>query len=163
MTNGLIIIKLVQSERVINMSEKIFVKYHSEAVKPLEQHGDWVDLKTSEDLTAKEQQFVHVSLGISVALPAGFEAHILPRSSTFRKYGLILGNSQGIIDNAYSGEQDIWGADFFATKGIFVPAGTRLLQFRIEKTQNTAYGEIIFDDAFYPKTANRGGFGSTGD
>lgn len=140
------------------------IKYHNEIVKPVVQLGDWIDLRIADNIDAKVGDFVQVSLGISMALPEGLEAHVLPRSSTFRKYGLLLGNSQGIIDNAYRGENDVWGADFYATRDIKVQAGTRLLQFRLVKTQAESLNAALnFDDKNpYPQAKDRGGFGSTG-
>ena len=91
-------------------------------------------------------------------LPEGYEAHIIPRSSTFSRYGIILVNSMGLIDNSYCGSQDIWTFHAFAMVDITIPAGTRICQFRITEKQP----EIVFD--FVPRLHgdNRGGYGSTG-
>ena len=70
--------------------------------------GDWIDLwlpeeiKTTGPTVTKEGKVMFqtklIDLGIAMKLPKGFEAVVLPRSSTFGKFGLLLGNSQGIID-----------------------------------------------------------------
>lgn len=169
------------------------VHYKSKNSKKLEliAKGDWIDIPVQDDVIVREHEYmgekqlfqydrekyrigdqpnlVSLNLGFSMVLPEGYEAHILPRSSTFRKYGLILGNSMGIIDNSYNGIDDIWQADFYATrpisKDVIIP-GTRLLQFRIVKTMRNEWQDrmIVFheNDQAFNQTENRGGFGSTG-
>lgn len=122
-------------------------------------YGDWIDLYTAEEAQLLEGDFRIISLGISVVLPKGYEAIIAPRSSTFKKYGIIQANSLGIIDNTYCGEHDIWGFPAYATRHVFVPKGTRLCQFRILKNQP----QIDFNEVPHLEYQSRGGFGSTGE
>lgn len=126
--------------------------------------GDWIDLKAAED---KEIHFWGdmaddsgtIPLGIAVELPEGYEAHIVPRSSTFKKWGLIMTNSMGIIDNSYCGDYDQWQFPYLPTRDVFIPKGTRIAQFRIVKNQPDF--ELVKVESLGNK--NRGGFGSTGD
>lgn len=124
--------------------------------------GDWIDLAIDEDISVNDGDAVKVPLGLAMKLPAGIEAHILPRSSTFIKTGLLLTNSMGVIDNSYSGDDDEWCAVFYATRAAVVERGTRLLQFRLVDTQSTMFGDINFEEATKLDDVNRGGFGSTG-
>ena len=92
-------------------------------------------------------------------LPDGYEAIIAPRSSTFKKWGIIQANGIGIIDNSYCGDDDIWMMPVWSTREIHIPAGTRIAQFRIQKKQPV----INFISVDSLGTKNRGGFGSTGE
>ena len=121
--------------------------------------GNWIDLYTMEDINLKAGEDVKVSLGVAMELPPGNEAHVLPRSSMFKKTGLLLTNGMGVIDNSYNGDGDYWGAHVYATRDILVPAGTRLFQFRIEKIQP----EVTFELVTELGNKNRGGYGSTGE
>ena len=132
--------------------------YRLKAIKK----GDWIDLAIDEDVSVNAGDVVKVPLGLAMKLPEGVEAHILPRSSTFMKTGLLLANSMGVIDNSYSGDDDEWGAAFYATRATFVERGTRLLQFRLVDTQATMFGDINFEEVTKLDDVNRGGFGSTG-
>lgn len=79
---------------------------------PVPEHknwGDWVDLRSAEDVEMKQGEYRIISLGVSMRLPYGFEAHVVPRSSTYKNFGIILANSFGIIDNSYHGDDDVWG------------------------------------------------------
>lgn len=71
-------------------------------------HSNAIDLYTAEDITIEAGTKALISLGISVKLPEGHGAYIVPRSGTFKKYGLIQTNSRGIIDNTFSSKEDIY-------------------------------------------------------
>lgn len=141
---------------------KIKIKYFDKKTIKLEKiaQGDWIDLRCCNEsginLLTGESAVIH--LGVGMILPKGWEAHIAPRSSTFRKYGILLTNSVGVIDNTYSGNDDEWLAEVYATRDIFIPYGERLFQFRIIKNQP----EIKFVEVEKLNDKNRGGFGSTG-
>lgn len=146
----------------INIEEvipPIKVKYHAD-ILPLEmrENGDWVDLRAAEDVALQEGEFRLISLGVSMKLPEGYEAHIVPRSSTFKTWGLLQANHMGVIDNSYCGDNDIWYFPAIATHYIKIHKGDRICQFRIMKKQPTL-GFITVDHLDFP---NRGGFGSTG-
>ena len=138
---------------------KIFIKYHTD-ITHIEKIavGDWIDLRAAEDVTLKKGDFKIISLGVSMKLPEGYEAHLLPRSSTCKKFSIVSANSQGIIDNSYCGDNDVWGMPVLAVADTFIPKDTRICQFRIEKTMPEV--EIIEVDKLDDK--DRGGFGSTG-
>lgn len=150
------------------------VKYHSD-IEHLEKIkiGDWVDLRVAEDVFVPRNEYVEISLGVSMKLPDGYEAHIVPRSSTFKKYGVIQTNGMGIIDNSYSGTNDIWKfpayclkpngvgnhpKDGFITWGSHIQKGDRICQFRIVKKQP----QLEFESVEFLDDTDRGGFGSTG-
>ena len=127
-------------------------------IEAIEQ-GDWIDLRSAEDVHMSAGEFKIISLGVSMKLPDGYEAHVVPRSSTFKKWGILLANSVGIIDNSYCGDDDIWGFPAIAFRDTDIHKGDRICQFRIfEKMAKPTFEEY---DMLFGK--NRGGFGSTGD
>ena len=143
------------------MKKKIEIKYHDSQLSRIEKIsvGDWIDLRTAENVTLHEGDFKLISLGVSIKLPKGYEAIIVPRSSTFGRYGIIMTNSMGIIDESYSGNNDIWKFPAYCLKDyIYIPKDTRICQFRIIKHQP----KIEFKEVSQLNSFNRGGFGSTG-
>ena len=138
---------------------KVKVKYHTD-ILPLEQtdNGDWIDLRAAEDVEMKAGDFKIISLGISMKLPKGYEAHIIPRSSTFKTWGIIQTNHMGLIDNTYCGEDDIWMFPALATRDIIIKKNDRICQFRVEKKMES----LEFETVDKMEDANRGGFGSSG-
>jgi dUTP pyrophosphatase len=135
------------------------IKYHALIEKlSMIERGDWCDLRSAETVQIKAFESKRISLGISIELPEGYEAHIAPRSSTFSKWGIILTNSLGIVDESYKGDGDIWRAEFFATKDTAINFNDRVLQFRVvEKQPRLSFKEVESLD-----NEDRGGFGSTG-
>lgn len=140
--------------------EQIKIKYHNPDIVKIEKIavGDWIDLRAAEDVALKAGEKAIISLGVSMKLPYGYEAHIVPRSSTFKKWGIIQTNHTGIIDNSYSGNNDIWGMPVYAMRDTEIKMNDRICQFRIMKKQP----EIEFVEVDYLEGADRGGFGSTG-
>ena len=137
----------------------IKVKYHTD-ILPIESldKGDWIDLRAAEDVELQPGDFKLISLGVSMKLPEGYEAHMVPRSSTFKNWGIIQANHMGIIDNSYSGDNDIWKYPVIATKFVKINKNDRICQFRIVKKQP----ELIFETVEYLDGPDRGGFGSSG-
>lgn len=140
--------------------ESIKIKYHNHNLKKINKisTGDWIDLRSAEDVILKAGEFKVISLGVSMRLPDGYEAHIVPRSSTFKNFGIIQTNHMGIIDNSYSGENDIWCMPVFALRDSEIKINDRICQFRIEKVQP----DIEFMEVEHLDGKDRGGFGSTG-
>lgn len=140
--------------------EQIKIKYHNPGLVKIEKIavGDWIDLRAAEDVTLKAGEKAIISLGVSMKLPDGYEAHILPRSSTFKKWGIIQTNHMGVIDNSYSGNNDIWGMPVRAMEDTEIKVNDRICQFRIMKKQP----ELEFVEVDHLDGADRGGFGSTG-
>ena len=138
---------------------KILVRYHDGAV-PLTilPQGDWIDLCAAETVTMHAGEFRIISLGVSMQLPEGYEAHIVPRSSTFRKWGILQANSMGVIDESYCGDDDVWGFPALAMRDTTIARGDRICQFRIQKHQPV----IRFEETDTLGNENRGGIGSTG-
>lgn len=121
-----------------------------------EKHGDWIDLKAQQTRRYSAGDSFVMPLGVAMKLPDGYEAQLVPRSSTFKKYGVIQTNGVGIIDNSYAGIDDIWGMPLYALKDGVINAYDRIAQFRIVPVM----GNVTFTDG--PMGDNRGGFGSTG-
>lgn len=135
----------------------IKVKYHNPKCE-LQRHGDWIDVKSSVNITYPEGISFLIPLGFSCKLPNGYEAHLLPRSSTFKRYGIIMTNSMGVIDNVYSGNDDIWQFPAYSLRAGKISVGDRIAQFRIVKKMP----EVSVESVDHLDDENRGGFGSTG-
>ena len=121
--------------------------------------GDWIDLCTKEDVTLKQGEFKLIDLGVAMKLPKGYEALVVPRSSTFIKYGIVQTNSIGIIDETYCGNHDVWKFPALALRDTEIKSCTRIAQFRIIKHQP----DVRFFELENLPDKNRGGFGSTGE
>ena len=137
------------------------IKYHTDAIEKLayiDGVSDWIDLRATRRYELKKGAWQLIDLGISIALPEGYEAHVVPRSSTFRTWGLLQTNSCGVIDNTYCGDDDVWMVPMLATRDTVVEIGDRICQFRIMKNQP----RIEFQETDRLNGKNRGGFGSTG-
>lgn len=120
--------------------------------------GDWIDLRAAEDVTMLPGEYYPIRLGVGMILPMGYEAHVLPRSSTPAKFGIILANGMGVIDNSYSGDADEWHFPALAFRETKISKGDRIAQFRIVKNQT----EIQFEVVDHLNETSRGGLGSTG-
>lgn len=138
---------------------EIQIKYHADII-PLEKinKGDWIDLRAAEDVELKAGDFKIISLGISMKLPDGYEAHIVPRSSTYKTWGILQTNHMGVIDNSYSGDNDIWMFPAKADRDTVIRKNDRICQFRIAKKME----DISLKTVDHLNETNRGGFGSTG-
>ena len=139
----------------------IKIKYHTDEIEKLryiDGKSDWIDLRAAEDVKLKAGEFKMISLGVSMELPKGYEAHIVPRSSTFNNFGIIQTNHHAIIDESYCGDNDIWKYPAYALRDTIIHKNDRICQFRIEKHQPI----INFKEVEYLEGEKRGGFGSTG-
>lgn len=138
---------------------EIKIKYFTDII-PISyiENGDWIDLRAAETISFKAGEHKLVPLGVGMILPEGYEAHIVPRSSTFKKYGVIQTNHVGIIDNSYSGEEDEWKFSAYATRDTIINKNDRICQFRIIERQPN----IRFNIVSHLNDKSRGGFGSTG-
>lgn len=141
------------------MFKKVKVKYHSDIDRITRiKNGDWIDLRSAEDVHLEPGQFALINLGVSMKLPRGYEANIVPRSSTFKNYGIIQTNHFAVIDNSYCGNDDIWYLPVYATRKTDINKNDRICQFRINKKQpNLSFIKV---DNLSDK--NRGGFGTSG-
>ena len=139
------------------VNQIVKIKYFDKSLPELECHGDWIDLYNKEEITIKMAEHKLIDLNVAMQLPKGFEAHILPRSSTFKNYGLIVTNSMGMVDNGYCGDNDEWKLSVIGTKEVTIPKGSRIAQFRIIPSQN-----VKLKTVGSLNRSNRGGFGSSG-
>lgn len=143
------------------MNEKltIKIKYHDD-ILPIDMYdnGDWIDLRSAKDIDMSSGDFRLISLGVSMQLPEGYEAHIVPRSSTYKHWGIIQANHMGVVDNSYCGDDDIWKFPAIAIRDTTIFKNDRICQFRIVKKQP----EFEFEEVDYLDGPNRGGFGTSG-
>ena len=140
--------------------KRIKIKYFTDKIDKIEKIsiGDWIDLRAAENISLKQGEFALIPLGIGMILPKGYEAHVVPRSSTFKNYYIIQTNSIGIIDNSYCGNNDQWMMPVYATRDTVINMNDRICQFRIVKNQPKLKFKVV--DILSNK--DRNGFGSTG-
>lgn len=141
--------------------ETIKIKYFTDKIEKLtyiDGKSDWIDLRAAESVDLKQGEFKLISLGVAMQLPQGYEAHIVPRSSTFKNYGIIQTNHQGVIDYSYCGDNDEWKMPVYAMRDTHIELNDRICQFRIVENQP----KIHFEEVEKLSGADRGGFGSTG-
>lgn len=143
---------------ISNLNIKIM--YHDKDYPHLEKidKGDWIDLRTAEEVNMKAGEFKLINLGVSMKLPEGCEAHLAPRSSTFKKYGIIQTNSVGVVDSSFAGSDDCWLFPAYALRDTHIDKFDRICQFRLMKVQEP----VTFEAVDKLEDENRGGFGSTG-
>lgn len=140
----------------------IKIKYHNQNLIPIEFIGgksDWIDLRAAETVKLKAGEFRLISLGVSMQFPEGYEAHVVPRSSTFNTWGIIQANSIGIIDESYCGNDDVWKFPALAVRDTEIHENDRICQFRIMPKMKDV--EIV--EVSQLNNNNRNGFGSTGN
>ncbi len=139
----------------------ITIKYFTDKIEKLtyiDGKSDWIDLRAAEDVALKAGEFKLIPLGVAMKLPQGYEAHIVPRSSTFKNFGIIQTNHYGIIDESYCGDNDQWYFPAYALRDTEIHVNDRICQFRIMEHQPT----IQFEETEKLTGADRGGIGSTG-
>lgn len=143
------------------MKEIINIKYFTDSIDKLTYingKSDWIDLRAAETVDMESMEFKLIPLGVAMQLPAGYEAHVIPRSSTFKNFGIIQANSMGLIDESYCGDNDQWYFPAIALRKTTIHANDRICQFRIMKHQP----QIEFREVDNLNNESRGGIGSTG-
>jgi dUTP pyrophosphatase len=142
------------------MTLQIKVKYFENTLPKISKltQGDWLDLRAAKTIELKQGQFGLIPLGIAMELPEGYEAHVVPRSSTFKNFGIIETNSMGVIDESYKGDNDQWFFPAYALRDTVIEFGERICQFRIVEKMP----EVEMVEVEHLGNENRGGHGSTG-
>ncbi len=141
--------------------ETIRIKYHSDEIEKLtyiDGKSDWIDLRAAEHVVLKQGEFKLIKLGVSMQLPKGYEAVIVPRSSTYKNFGILQTNHMGVVDETYCGDNDVWMMPALAMRDTEIHVNDRICQFRIQKHQPV----ISFEEVESLGNADRGGIGSTG-
>ncbi|MGK4040777.1 dUTP diphosphatase [Heyndrickxia oleronia] len=141
-------------------SLQIKIKYFEDNLQRIEkiEQGDWIDLRAAESVVLKKDEFKLIPLGIAMELPDGYEAHVVPRSSTFKNFGIVETNSMGVIDESYKGDDDQWFFPAFALRDTVIGFNERICQFRIMKKMP----KVNIVEVQHLGNKNRGGHGSTG-
>jgi len=139
---------------------EIKIKYHVEGLVKIVkiEKGDWIDLRSADDYILRKGDFQLINLGISVKIPHGYEMNIVPRSSTFKNWGIIQTNHFAVIDESYSGNEDIIKLPVYATRDTIIKKNDRICQFRL----NLKNPPISFIEVDNMEDESRGGLGSTG-
>ena len=150
----------------------IRIKYFEEAVKLKKiSKGNWIDVYSNKDIFVEEGTRAMIPLGFALELPSGWEAHLAPRSSTFKTWGIIQTNSVGVVDDTYIGDNDQWHMPVYCLeakdkevidgsekRGSWIKRGDKIGQFRIMEVMP----EIEFNEVESFGNEDRGGFGTTG-
>lgn len=142
-------------------TKTIKIKYFTDTIEKLtyiDGKSDWIDLRAAEEVTLQKGEFRLIPLGVAMELPEGYEAHVVPRSSTFKNFGIIQTNHQGVIDCSYCGDNDQWFMPVYAVRDTQIHVNDRICQFRIMENQP----KLFFDEVECLDNADRGGHGSTG-
>ena len=148
---------------------KIRIKYFEDAVRLKKiAKGNWIDVYSNKDVFVKQGERAMIPLGFALELPNGWEAHLAPRSSTVKTWGLIQTNSVGVVDDTYIGDDDQWHMPVYCLqskdengdegKGTWIKKGDKIGQFRIMEVMP----EIEFEEVESFGNVSRGGFGTTG-
>ena len=158
--NNLTLMLLELKDRRENSMEKIKIKYFDKNIDKIKKinKGDWVDLRSAETIHLKKGEFHLIPLGVGMKLPEGYEANIVPRSSTYKNFKILQTNCFAVIDNSYSGDSDEWKLPVIAMEDTLINKNDRICQFRINKIQP----EIEFEEVEHLDEVSRGSFGSTG-
>ena len=141
--------------------KQIKIRYFSDEIERLryiDGKSDWIDLRCAERTELKAGDFALIPLGVAMELPEGYEAHVVPRSSTFKTWGILQANSMGIVDRSYCGDNDQWRLPVYATRDTVIEVNDRICQFRIMENQP----KLEFLECEHLSGPDRGGFGSTG-
>ncbi len=149
------------TEDEVEETKTIRIKYFTDKIEKLTYIGgksDWIDLRCARDIQMKAGEFRLIPLGVAMELPKGYEAHVVPRSSTYRNFGIIQTNHTGIIDETYCGDKDQWFMPAYALRDTEIHVNDRICQFRIIEHQP----RLIFEETRELGHSDRGGHGSTG-
>jgi dUTPase len=141
--------------------QTIKIKYFTDKIEKLtyiDGKSDWVDLRAAESVDLRAGEFRLIPLGVAMELPKGYEAHVAPRSSTFKNFGIIQTNHMGVIDSSYCGDNDQWYMPVYALRDTHIEVNDRICQFRIVENQP----KLAFEEVAVLENENRGGIGSTG-
>ena len=172
--NGVLAYTMCCELELLPVDKKIIrIKYFDDA-KKLEKisKGDWIDLYANKEMFIPEGERAMIPLGVAMELPEGYEAHLAPRSSTFKTWGIIQTNHVGVIDHSFCGDNDQWHFPAFCLvgkdrmwlnetvgrKGIFIHKGDKICQFRIMEIQP----KIEFEEVEHLGNEDRGMCGTTG-
>ncbi|MBO4628173.1 MAG: dUTP diphosphatase [Lachnospiraceae bacterium] len=135
-----------------------YINKDIEKLRYIDGVSDWIDLRSAEDVVLKAGESRLIRLGIAVELPEGYEAHIVPRSSTYKNFGIIQTNHMGVVDHSYCGDEDEWKYPVLAMRDTEIHVNDRICQFRIMKNQP----KLTFSEVEHLTGSSRGGFGTTG-
>lgn len=155
------IIPIVYKKEEMLFMKEIKIKYFDDEIEKLcyvDGKSDWIDLRAAKDVSLKKGEFALIPLGVAMQLPEGYEAHVVPRSSTFKNFGIIQTNHQGVIDCSYCGDNDQWFMPALAVRDTQIHKNDRICQFRIMENQP----KIQFTEVAVLGGVDRGGHGSTG-
>ena len=135
-----------------------YISKEIEKLRYIDGVSDWIDLRSAENVSLKAGESRLIRLGIAVELPEGYEAHIVPRSSAYKNFGILQTNHFGVVDHSYCGDEDEWKYPVLAMRDTEIHVNDRICQFRIMKNQP----KLVFTEVEHLTGASRGGFGTTG-
>ena len=142
------------------MKKIIKVKYFNDKLEKINKIsiGDWIDLRSATTTKLKKGEFKLIPLGVAMELPKGYEANIVPRSSTYKNFKIVQTNHFAVIDESYCGDNDQWFYPVIAMEDTVIKFNDRICQFRINKKME----EVVIKEVEMLGNDDRGGIGSTG-
>ena len=143
---------------ILEQHKEPILSQEIEKLRYVDGKSDWIDLRAAKEVELKKGEFALIPLGVAMELPAGYEAHVVPRSSTFKNFGVIQTNSMGVIDETYCGDNDQWFFPAYALRDTVIHVNDRICQFRIMEHQPA----LDFEETDVLGNEDRGGHGSTG-
>ena len=142
------------------MTESVEVLITASVVPSYAHPGDaGADLHSDESLTLAPGERALVGTGVSIALPDGYAAFIVPRSGLAAKHGITIVNSPGTVDAGYRGEIKVALLNTDPTAPFKIEIGDRIAQIIIMPVTRATFVPV---DRLPGSQRGHGGFGSTG-
>lgn len=142
------------------MAESVEVLITAQSVPSYSHPGDaGADLSSSEALTLAPGQRATVGTGVSIALPAGYVAFIVPRSGLAAKHGITVVNSPGTVDAGYRGEIKVTLLNTDSSDSFEIAIGDRIAQMIVMPVTQARF---IHVEKLPVSERGESGFGSTG-
>jgi dUTP pyrophosphatase len=142
------------------VTESVEVLITASVVPSYAHPGDaGADLHSSESLTLAPGQRALVGTGVSIALPDGYAAFIVPRSGLAAKHGITIVNSPGTVDAGYRGEIKVALLNTDPTTSFEIEVGDRIAQIILMPVTRATFVPV---ERLPGSQRGHGGFGSTG-
>ena len=142
------------------MAETVEVLISAQNVPSYSHPGDaGADLSSSEALTLAPGERATVGTGVSIALPAGYVAFVVPRSGLASKHGIPVVNSPGTVDAGYRGEIKVTLLNTDSSQPFDIAVGDRIAQMIVMPVTQARFIPV---EKLPVSERGDSGFGSTG-
>ena len=142
------------------MAETVEVLITAQNVPSYSHPGDaGADLSSAEALTLAPGQRATVGTGVSIALPDGYVAFVVPRSGLAAKHGITIVNSPGTVDAGYRGELKVTLLNTDLSEPFEIAVGDRIAQVIVMPVTQARFIPV---EKLPVSERGESGFGSTG-